>query len=207
MITVEDWAEIRRLFKSEKLSQAEIARKLSLSRNTVAKALRSQAPPRYERAPVTTSAWAAVESAVRALLVQYPTMPATVLAERVGWTGSITWFRQNVKRIRVEYLPVDPADRLEWLAGDAAQCDLWFPPRKIALEDGTSRLLPVLVMTCAYSRFTLGQMIPTRTTEDLLLGMWLLMQRLGNVPRRLIWDNESGIGRGKRHADGVGAFT
>ena len=25
--------------------------------------------------------------------------------------------------------------------------------------------------------------------------------------RRLIWDNESGIGRGKRHADGVGAFA
>jgi IS30 family transposase len=69
-LTVEDWAEIRRLHKSEKLSQAEIARLLSLSRNTVAKALRSQAPPRYERAPVTTSAWAAVESAVRLLLMQ-----------------------------------------------------------------------------------------------------------------------------------------
>lgn len=33
------------------------------------------------------------------------------------------------------------------------------------------------------------------------------MQQLGCVPRRLIWDNESGIGRGKRHAEGVGAFT
>ena len=37
--------------------------------------------------------------------------------------------------------------------------------------------------------------------------MWELLQQLGRVPRRLIWDNESGIGRGKRHADGVGAFT
>ena len=27
------------------------------------------------------------------------------------------------------------------------------------------------------------------------------------MPRRLIWDNEPGIGRGKRHADGVAAFT
>lgn len=35
----------------------------------------------------------------------------------------------------------------------------------------------------------------------------MLLQVLGRVPRRLIWDNESGIGRGKRHADGVGAFT
>jgi lambda repressor-like predicted transcriptional regulator len=48
---VEDWAEIRRLYRSEKLSQAAIARRLGLSRNTVANALASEAPPRYERAP------------------------------------------------------------------------------------------------------------------------------------------------------------
>lgn len=52
-----------------------------------------------------------------------------------------------------------------------------------------------------------GQMIPTRHTADLLLGMWVLLQLLGRVPRRLIWDNESGIGRGKRHAEGVSAFA
>lgn len=62
-------------------------------------------------------------------------MPATVLAERVGWTGSIRWFRENVKRLRPERRPPDPADRIGWAPGDAAQCDLWFPPRKIPLED------------------------------------------------------------------------
>ena len=50
-------------------------------------------------------------------------------------------------------------------------------------------------------------MIPTRQTADLLLGMWALLQQLGRVPRRLIWDNEAGIGRGSRLADGVAAFT
>ncbi|CCI52005.1 hypothetical protein [Nostocoides jenkinsii] len=35
----------------------------------------------------------------------------------------------------------------------------------------------------------------------------MLLPLLGRVPRRLIWDNESGIGRGKRHAERVGAFT
>lgn len=96
---------------------------------------------------------------------------------------------------------------MTWLPGDAAQCDLWFPPKRIPLEDGSKALLPVLVITCAYSRFMLARMLSTRRTEDLLLGMWELLQRLGRVPRRLIWDNESGIGRGKRHADGVDAFT
>src|SRR6185312_12042473 len=131
---------------------------------------------------------------------------ATVLAERVGWTGSIRWFRDNVKRLHPEHLPVDPADRLTWSPGDAAQCDLWFPPRRIPLEGGTLRLLPVLVITAAYSRFMAGRMIPTRKTEDLLLGSWELIRELGRVPRRLIWDNEPGIGRGQRHAEGVAAF-
>jgi hypothetical protein len=26
-------------------------------------------------------------------------IPATVLAERVGWEGSMTWFRQNVRAL------------------------------------------------------------------------------------------------------------
>ena len=143
---------------------------------------------------------------MRALLEDTPEMPATVIAERVGWTGSITWFRENVKALRPEHRRIDPADRLVWEPGDAAQCDLWFPPRKIPLADGTSRLLPVLVITAAHSRFVLGRMIPTRRTEDLLLGTWELLQRLGAVPRRLLWDNEPGIGRGARRAEGVTAF-
>lgn len=57
-------------------------------------------------------------------------------------------------------------------------------------------MLPVLVMTCGYSRYTLGRMLPTRKTADLLLGSWDLLSQLGRVPRRLIWDNEPGIGRG-----------
>ena len=102
-----------------------------------------------------------------------------------------------MNRVRADHRPIDPADRLSWTAGDAAQCDLWFPPRKILLEDGSRALLPVLVMTAAHSRFTLGRMLPTRKTPDLLLGSWELLTRLGRVPRRLIWDNEPGIGRGK----------
>ena len=101
----------------------------------------------------------------------------------------------------------DPADRLTWAPGDAAQCDLWFPPARIPLEDGSTALLPVLVITAAHSRFITARMIPTRKTEDLLLGSWELIRQLGRVPRRLIWDNESGIGRGGRLADGVAAFT
>ncbi len=201
---MEDWALIRRL-AAEGVPKSRIAERLGISRTTVIKAVKSDAPPRYQRVSTATS-FTAFEPAVRALLSEVPDMPATVLAERVGWTGSIRWFSENVKRLRPQHRPVDPADRLTWAAGDAAQCDLWFPPRKIPLEDGTTRLLPVLVITAAHSRFTVGRMIPTRTTEDLLLGSWELIQQLGRVPRRLLWDNEPGIGRGQRRAEGVASF-
>ena len=49
-------------------------------------------------------------------------------------------------------------------------------------------------------------MVPTRQTEDLLLGSWSLIEQFGRVPRRLIWDNETGIGRRGRLAAGVAEF-
>ena len=201
---MEDWALIRRL-AAEGEPHARIAVRLGISRTTVVKAVKSQAPPSYVRTPVETS-FAVFEPRVRALLTEHPELPATVVAERVGWTGSSSWFRDNVARLRPEHRRVDPADRLTWLAGDAAQCDLWFPPKRIPLENGTSALLPVLVITAAYSRFVLGRMIPSKSTEDLLLGMWELLQLFGRVPRRLIWDNERGIGRGPHRSRGVPAF-
>jgi hypothetical protein len=202
---VEDWALIRRLV-AERVPQRQVARELGIGRSTVARAGASDAPPKYERKPAATSL-APSGPRVRVLLAEFPEMPTTVLAERVGWEGPVSWFRDNVARLRPEHRCPDPADRLSWDPGDAAQCDLWFPPGRIPLEDGSTALLPVLVITAAYSRFMTGRMIPTRKTEDLLLGSWELIRQLGRVPRRLIWDNESGIVRGGRLAAGVSAFT
>ena len=204
VISVEDWALIRRLV-AEGVPQRQVARELGIGRSTVARALAADGPPKYERKSAGSS-FDVVEAKVRALLEDHPGMPATVIAERIGWSGSITWFRENVAELRPQYRRPDPADRLSWEAGDAAQCDLWFPPKKIPLENGASTLLPVLVITAAYSRFVLARMIPTKTTEDLLLGTWRLLRQLGRVPRRLIWDNERGIGRGPHRAEGVPAF-
>jgi hypothetical protein len=205
VITLEDWALIRRL-AAEGVPKAQIAARLGISRTTVVKAVGSDSPPAYSRSPQPTS-FAVFEARVREMLSEHPDMPSTVIAERVGWAGSDRWFRENVARLRPEQRRPDPADRLEWVPGDAAQCDLWFPPRKIPLEDGTTALLPVLVIVPAHSRFITGRMLPTRNTEDLLLGSWELIQQLGRVPRRLIWDNEAGIGRRGKLAEGVTTFT
>ena len=196
---------VRRLV-AEGVPRRQVARELGIGRSTVDRALASDGPPKYERQAVTTS-FSPVEARVKAILTEYPEMPATVIAERVGWHGSISWFRDNVRRLRPEHRRPDPADRLVWAPGDAAQCDLWFPPTKVPLEDGTRVSPPVLVMVAAHSRFFTAVMIPTRRTEDLLLGSWELIRQLGRVPRRLIWDNEAGIGQRGRLAQGVAAFA
>lgn len=97
---MEDWALIRRLYGSKGMAQAQIARDLGLSQNTVAKALRTSGPPQYERARPADSAWSAAEPSVRELLRLYPSMPTTVIAERIGWSGSKSWLSENVARIR-----------------------------------------------------------------------------------------------------------
>jgi hypothetical protein len=108
----------------------------------------------------------------------------------------------------MDYVRKDPADRIVYQPGDQAQCDLWFPPARVPLGAGQDGCPPVLVMVASFSRFITGRMIPTRTTPDLLAGMWSLLDgQLGAVPRRLVWDNETGIGRGGRLAVGVAAFT
>ena len=95
MLSVEDWAEIRRLRRAEGLPIKTIARTLGVSRNTVRTALASDGPPHYHRKPAG-SAVDAFEDAIRAQLDLVPTMPATVIAERVGWTRGITVFKERV---------------------------------------------------------------------------------------------------------------
>ena len=197
MLIVEDWAEIRRLHRAEQMSISEVARVVGCSRNTVRAALASDVPPRYERIPAG-SIVDAVEPRIRELLQVYPTMPATVIAERIGWTRSIRVLSGRVAELRPAYLPPDPASRTSYAPGEIAQCDLWFPPITLPVGNGQVRKptqLPVLTMVTGYSRWLSALLIPTRTAADLFTGWWQLIATLGAVPRVLVWDGEGAIGR------------
>jgi transposase len=128
----EDWAEIRRLHRAEGLSTKEITRRLGVARNTVRSALRSDAPPVFDRKP-RPSAVDAVEPAIRALLDQFPPMPATVIAERIGWDRSMTVLKDRVRDLRPLHLSADPRQRTHYRPGELAQWDLWFPATKVSL--------------------------------------------------------------------------
>jgi hypothetical protein len=51
----------------------------------------------------------AFQPRIRELLEAYPTMPATVIAERVGWERGLTVLKDRVRELRSAYLPPDPA--------------------------------------------------------------------------------------------------
>jgi transposase len=199
LLAVEDWAEIRRLHRAERLPIKTIAKTLGISRNTVRAAIASNAPPKYRRKPAG-SAVDGFEDAIREQLRAVPTMPATVIAERVGWTRGITVFKERVAELRPAYLPPDPASRTTYVAGEIAQCDFWFPPIGLPVGFGQTRTamqLPVLTMVTGYSRWLSAILVPTRHAEDLFAGWWRLIHALGAVPRLLVWDGEGAVGRNR----------
>jgi transposase len=197
VLSVEDWAEIRRLHRAERMPVKVIARVLGCSKNTVKKALAAERPPAYRRSR-TGSVVDAVEPRIRELLQACPTMPATVIAERIEWRYSIRTLSARVAELRPIYLPPDPSSRTSYQAGEIAQCDFWFPPIRLPVGFGQTRTasqLPVLTMITGYARWASAVLVPTRRAEDLYAGWWRLLQQLGAVPRVLVWDGEVAVGR------------
>ena len=194
MIDVEEWAEIRRLYRAEGLSIKAIARRLKLARNTVRDALRRDEPPRYERAP-SGSVVDAFEPEIRALLAEFPTMPATVIAERIGWERGITILRDRVAELRPLFVPPDPCQRTSYAPGELAQWDLWQPDVEIPVGFAQHDKLWVVSGTTGFSRLHGGWMVPSRAGHDVLGGMLRVLDQFGAVPRTAVWDQEGCIGQ------------
>jgi transposase len=168
---VEDWAEIRRLHRSEGMPIKAIARVMGCSRSTVRAALASDGPPRYEQAR-TGSIVDPVELRIRELLQAYPTIPATVIAERIGWTRSIRVLRDRVAELRPVYrAPVRwPRSRRRRVV-PADQLPVGFGQVRKPAQ------LPVLTMVTGYARWLRAVLIPSRKAEDPFAGWWQVIER------------------------------
>jgi hypothetical protein len=101
----------------------------------------------------------------------------------------------RVAELRPVFVPVDPVSRTQYLAGEVAQCDFWFPPITLPVGFGQTRgptQLPVLTMVLGYSRWACGLLVPTRGAEDLFAGSWQHLLGLGAVPRVLVREPSGG---------------
>lgn len=72
-------------------------------------------------------------------------MPATVIAERIGWRRGITILKQRVAELRPLYRPQDPYQRTDYRPGELAQWDLWEPPVEIPVGYGHAARFQVIV--------------------------------------------------------------
>lgn len=194
LLDVEDWAEIRRLHRAENMGVKAIARRLGVARNTVRSALRSDAPPKYERAS-RGSIVDVVEPEIRELLKDTPDMPATVIAERIGWERGMTVLRDRVGELRPLFLPPDPSQRTWYRPGELAQWDLWQPDVEIPVGFGQKTKLWTVVGVSGFSRLIGALMVPSRAAHDVLAGMLDVIEGFGAVPRKAVWDQEGCIGR------------
>ena len=112
-MSVEDWAEIRRLHRAEGMPIKAIARRAGDARGTRCGGRWPATGRRGTQRAAQGSIVDAVEPQIRELLRELPTMPATVIAERIGWDPSVTVLKDRVRELRPVYLPPDPASRTE----------------------------------------------------------------------------------------------
>jgi transposase len=193
VIELDDWAEIRRLHRAQNMGVRAIARHLGIARNTAREAIRSDRPPRYERQRAG-SAVDAFEARITELLRDVPTMPATVIAERIGWDRGMTVLRDRVAELRPLFVPPDPCQRTWYRPGELAQFDLWQPDVAIPVDFGQDAKLWVVVGVMGFSRFMGAWMVPSRQAHDVLGGHLQVLHQFGAVPRTAVWDQEGAIG-------------
>ena len=197
MINVDDWAEIRRLHFAEHLGIKTISRQLGVARNTVRAAIRSGAPPHYERQG-RGSLVDRFEPAICELLRGCPTMPATVIAERLEWPHGITILRDRVAELRPLFRPPDPCQRTSYTPGELVQFDLWQPDADIPVGFDQVDKLWVVTAVSGFSRFMAAWMVPSRAAPDVLGGMLRCFEQIEAVPRKAVWDGEGCIGQWRR---------
>ena len=106
MVGVEQWAEIRRMHRVERLSIREIGRRTGLHRKTVRRALAAEIPPRYSRPPAM-SKLDPFKDWICEQLRDDPSIQSLRLREmatELGYEGGKTIFDDFVREVRPRFL-------------------------------------------------------------------------------------------------------
>jgi transposase len=192
VVSVEQWAEIRRMRFVEELPIREIGRRTGLHRETIRRALRSPAPPSYSR-PARGSKLDGFRGEVHELLRVDPRMESQRIREllcELGYEGGKTITDDYVREVRPFFVDQRTYQRTVYRPGDVVQFDLWQPKREIPVGYGQTRKGYVVVGVLGYSRFGAGALVFSKQAPDVLWGMWRCSQRIGALPERLVTDRE-----------------
>jgi transposase len=210
VVSVEQWAEIRRLHFVERVAIKEIARRTGLARNTVRSALRSNTPPRYRRTVKRVSKLDPYKGEIEQLLKENPRIAAPRIRELIGesgYDGGKTILNEYLREVRPRFEVRRTYQRTEYRPGEILQFDLVQMRTKVPVGHGQSRRAWVLTSALGYSRAAAGALIFSRQIDDLLWGMGRCIAKLGALPERIVWDREAAIhAGGGRPTDPFAAF-
>jgi transposase len=210
VVSVEQWAELRREHFVAGKSIKELARSTGLSRNTIRRALRSERPPSYVRAP-RASVLEPFKAEIHRLLKSDPKLSGVrvrELLEPLGCTASKTVVDDYLREVRPLFAPAPRAfQRTIYRPGELCQFDVWQPRDEVPVGHGQTRRAWVVVACLGFSRAGAGVLVFSTQTEDLLAGMSGCLERLGGLPKTLVWDRQAGIhGHGGRPTEAFAAF-
>ena len=206
---MEDWAEVHRLFHREGMTKAAIARRLGMSRNTVERLLGLQEPPRYVRTP-QGSKLDPFADAIAAMLVQDPTVRATVIREHLradGYRGGISILKEHLARVRPGFLAARAFQRTSYRPGEIAQVDWWHTGAQVPVGRGLRREAFGLVTKLPWSGAHAAVFALGRTVGDLRPSLLGCIERLAGVAEAYVFDNDASVvatregGRARLHAE------
>jgi len=192
VVSVEQWAEVRRMRFVEGLAIREIRRRTGLHRETIRKALQSSTPPSYSR-PSRGSKLDLFKDQVHELLREDPEIESQRIREILieqGFDGGKTIVDEYVREVRPFFRDQRTFQRTIYRLGDVLQFDLWQPKREIPVGYSQTRKGYVVVGVLGYSRFGAGALVFSKEAPDVLWGMRRCVWRIGTLPGRLVVDRE-----------------
>ncbi len=206
---MERWAELRREHFVRGVSIKELARRFGVDRNTVRRALRSEAPPVYRRAPAG-SKLDPFKDEIHRLLRADPRLPGQRIRELIaplGFEGAKTIVDDYLREVRPLFRAERTYQRTVYQPGEICQFDLWEPAAEVPVGHGQTRRAWVVVACLGFSRAAAGALIFSKQTPDLLFGIGRCLWSLGALPQTLVWDRQAGIhGHGGRPSEEFAAF-
>ena len=198
MVGVEQWAEIRRMHRVERVSIREISRRTGLHRKTVRRALAAEMPPRYSRPPATSKLdpfrdWICEELRADPLI---QSLRLREMASELGYEGGKTIFDDFVREVRPRFQVRRTFQRTIYRPAELVQCDLWEPRDLIPVGHGQTRRGWVVSAQLCWSRVIAGALIFSKQAPDILWGVGRCLAWIGALPEKLVWDREGAIHAG-----------
>jgi transposase len=198
LVGVEQWAEIRRMHRVERLSIRAISERTGLHRKTIRRALAADTPPKYVRAPVGSKLDPFKEWICGQLRANpgIQSLRLREMAAELGYDGGKTIFDDYVREVRPRFVVPRTFQRTIYRPGELVQCDLWEPRAPIPVGHGQLRRGWVVTAELCWSRVIAGALIFSKQAPDILWGVGRCLARIGALPEKLVWDREGAIHAG-----------